>query len=171
MSEQHQQFTELKKLLKLKQHEVPPPGFFNHFSESVIAGIRDQKTAGQGSLADRMNDAAPWLMNFLRFFEAKPGVVGGFATSLCLLLVLGVVLAERSETGSSGLFTNTATEAVAVTGSAPASASPNQLASVVAPAQGGISLSTNASLQPVASLFGNSGAGSLFQPAGFAPSR
>ena len=167
MKESGQNFEALKKLLKLKRHELPPPGFFNHFSDEVVSRIRTgEARGGGGALVDRLNDSAPWVVNFLRFFEAKPGVVGAFATSLCLLLVLGVVLAERSESGPQNLLTATAANpTVATTTGSVAS----QFASTASLSEGGIAISTNASLQPVASLFGQPNTASLFQPAAFAP--
>ena len=167
MSERGQNFDELKKLLKLKRHEVPPPGFFNQFSDEVVSRIRAGESRTAGSLLERLNDSAPWLVNFLRFFEAKPGVVGGFATSLCLLMLFGVVLAERSETGPKNIFTATS-EGQPVTAAATAPAAP-EFASSSLTTEGGIAIGTNASLQPVATLFGQSGTASLFQPASFAP--
>lgn len=172
MNESGQNFDQLKKLMKLKQHEVPPPGFFNHFSDGVIARIRQGEGRSRGSMAERLNDQAPWLVNFLRLFEAKPGVVGGFATSLCLLLLFGVVLAERSETGPQGPMFNTAaankTDTLS-TGASPLAPNPELGGATLASNEGGISISTNASLQPVATLFGQGGGSALFQPAGFAP--
>ena len=108
-------------------------------------------------------------MNFLRFFEAKPGVVGVFATSLCLLLVLGVVLAERSESGPQNLLTTAAGDQSSTTVAAAPTSLASQFASVAGANEGGIAISTNGSLQPVASLFGQPGTASLFQPASFAP--
>lgn len=165
MKESGQNFDDLKKLLKLKRHELPPPGFFSHFSDEIVSRIRAGEARGGGAMVDRLNDSAPWLVNFLRFFEAKPGVVGAFATSLCLLLVFGVVLAERSESGSQNLLTAAAGDQTAPTAAAPASLA-SQFASA---SEGGIALSTNGSLQPVASMFGQPGTASLFQPASFAP--
>jgi len=168
MNESGQNFDELKKLLKLKRHEIPPPGFFNHFSDEIVSRIR----AGEGSgstFLERLHDQAPWLVNFLRVFEARPGVIGGFATGLCLLLLFGVVLAEHSETGSPMLVPavagNGAGPVASTVATAPASA---EFASAL-PSDGGIAISTNASLQPVASVFSQPGDSSLFQPASFAP--
>lgn len=167
MNETKPDFSELKRLLKLKRHEVPPPGFFNHFSEEVVARIRAGEARGQNSLADRLQDSAPWLVNFLRVFEARPGLIGGFAASLCLLLVLGVVLAEHSDNSPPDVFTTASTETPSG-GVASASSTATEFASVGA-SEGGIAISTNASLQPVASLFGQPNGVSLFQPASFAP--
>ena len=170
MNESENNFKDLKHLLKLKRHEVPPPGFFNNFSDSVIDRIRAGEDRTAGSLVARLNDTAPWLVSFLRIFEAKPGVIGGFATSLCLLLLFGVVLAERSESGPQSIM-NMASSQNASVASAPALAS-SAMPEFASASEGGISISTNASLRPVATLFGQaSGASSLFQPASFAPGR
>jgi hypothetical protein len=172
MNESEHNFQDVKRLLKLKRHEVPPPGFFNHFSDEVISRIRAGEAQSAGSLAERLNDQAPWLVNFIRFFEAKPGVVGAFATSLCLLLLFGVVLAEHSETGPQNIFASEASQSPATLASvsAPAAvAATPDFGAATAVTDGGIAISTNSSLQPVATLFGQSGAASLFQPAGFAP--
>ena len=166
MKESGQNFNDLKKLLKLKRHELPPPGFFNNFSDEIVSRIRAGEARGGGAMIDRLNDSAPWLVNFLRFFEAKPGVVGAFATSLCLLLVFGVVLAQRSESGPQNLLTATAANPTVAT--TPVSVG-SQFASATSLTEGGIAISTNASLQPVASLFGQPNASPLFQPAAFAP--
>jgi len=171
MNESENNFNDLKKLLKLKRHEVPPPGFFNQFSDGVIGRIREGEARSAGSLADKLNDSAPWLVSFLRIFEAKPGVIGGFATSLCLLLLFGVVLAERSETGPQNILTTASSQndSTAATPTVSAAGSMSDLASASV-TDGGIAISTNASLQPVQSLFGQAaGTTALFQPASFAP--
>ena len=167
MNQSENNFKDLKNLLKLKRHEVPPPGFFNHFSDGVIARIRAGEDRSAGSLVQRLNDNAPWLERFLRVFEAKPGVIGGFATSLCLLLLFGVVLAERSESGPQNLLAASSSQADSMVSSPALGAS---ITPEFATAEGGIAISTNASLQPVAGLFGGaSGSSSLFQPASFVP--
>ena len=165
MNESQNNFSDLKRLLKLKRHEVPPPGFFEHFSEGVVSRIRAGEARGQNSLAESLNDHAPWLVNFLRVFEARPGLIGGFAASLCLLLVLGVVLAEHSDTGPQNVFTTASAETSAAS-AVSASAAVPEFANIGA-AEGGIAISTNASLQPVASLFGQPAGAALFQPASF----
>jgi hypothetical protein len=165
MNENENQFQELRRLLKLKQHEIPPPGYFNRFSGEVVARIRASEAARNRSLGERMQIQSPWLKSFLRLFESKPGVIGTFATSICLLLVLGVFMAEHGDTDTAGNFSIFTSGQVA---------SANPLASAPAPqlmasSTGGIAISTNPviSLQPVATLFG--GQNPLFQSANFAP--
>ena len=167
MNENNENFETLKQLLKLKQHEVPPPGYFNGFSDQVISRIRAGEAGGAQSLAERLETVAPWLVSFLRIFETRPGVIGGFATGVCLLLVLVVVFAERSDMASKTVFSITE----------PASMAGGPVASVTAPTlmaageSSGIVASTNpvASLQPTTTLFGQPAGSGLFQSASFAP--
>ena len=165
MNQNEQNFDELKKLLKLKQHEVPPPGYFNNFSGQVIARIQAGEAGDRQSFIERLGFDAPWAVNFLRIFETRPGLIGGFATSLCLLLVLVAVFADRPETASKNLLT---VSEPATTDSSVASMTAPPL---LAASDSGIVASTNpvTSLQPVATLFGQPNSGSLFQPASFAP--
>ncbi len=167
MNEINNNFEELKQLLKLKRHEVPPPGYLNNFSGEVISRIRTGERGGPQGLAERLHEDAPWFMDWLRIFESKPGLIGGFATSLCLLLLLGVVLAERPDSVPAGVLASSQP----VPDAAPA------LASVAVPPVGatsdnsGIAVSTNPviSLQPVATLFSQQ-QNPLLQSASFMPS-
>ena len=159
-------FEDLKRLLKLKQHEVPPPGCLNHFSSDVISRIRAGEARQAEGFLQRMRDETPWLATLLSIFETKPGIIGGMATSLCLVLLIGVVMADRPEASSAQ------SNAMALTGTTPAGVAPAipDLAAAVAPpdANTGISIGTNSNvavLQPVASLFGQQ-QNPLFQPAG-----
>ena len=155
MSNENNNFQDLKRLLKLKQHEIPPPGYFNRFSGDVMARIR----AGETEQAE----SSVWA-NFLRIFEAKPGMIGGLATSLCLVLLGGVVFADRSDENSMG-------SGMAVSGGSGIPAGSPALAQTVAlaPSGGsGITVTTNpiVSLQPMAAMFGSQ-QNPLFQTVGF----
>ena len=165
MNKNEDNFETLKQLLKLKQHEVPPPGYFNNFSDQIVSRIRAGEGGGAQSLTERLESVAPWLVHFLQVFETKPGLIGAVATSLCLLLTLGVVMGERSD-GASKTILPTAEFASA----SPAAASLTGPQLVVSADSTGIVASTNpaTSLQPVSTLFGQPNA-SLFQSASFVP--
>lgn len=179
MNEKEPNFEALKKLLKLKRHEVPVPGYFNNFSGQVIARIRAGEAAQAQGFMERLEESAPWLGNFLRIFETRPGLVGGFATSLCLLLLLTVVFTEHNESAPKDIFAMPDTAAAAAVTTSPSLATAPgsaMLANANPSPVGGIMVSTNpvTSLQqPLSTLFGQPSAGALFQPpslpASFAP--
>jgi hypothetical protein len=171
MKDNQHNFDELKRLLKLKRHEISPPGYFNHFSDQVISRIRAGEAGGSHSFDAVLAEQAPWLLNFIRLFETRPGVVGAFATILCLALVVGVVFTELADRSAKKL--------AAITDAASVQPSATTVAAVAAPMvagnpaldAGGIVASTNpvTSLQPVNTLFGQPNGNSMFQAASFAP--
>lgn len=145
MNESENDFEPLRRLLALKRHEIPPPGYFNNLPRQVMSRIRAGETAESWEVT-----GPSWLFNFLRVFEAKPAFVGAFACSLCLLLLLGIVDAERADS------TLKSTLLAAVT--PPAASFADATSTVLSPASApvGLMVSTNPvlSLEPVASLFG-----------------
>jgi hypothetical protein len=92
MNENENNFESLRRLLALKRHEAPPPGYFENFSAQVRARIR----AGDAQ-TESISDQLPWLIRLMSAFEAKPAFAGAFAGALCLLLVFGIVFAERPD--------------------------------------------------------------------------
>jgi hypothetical protein len=93
MNENENNFESLRRLLALKRHETPPPGYFENFSREVTARIR----AGEGGSTERRVLEAPWFFRVFLAFESKPAFAGGFAFALCLLLLVGIVYAERPD--------------------------------------------------------------------------
>src|ERR1043166_3000660 len=89
MNPESENFEQLRRLLALKRHEQPPPGYFSHFSGDVIAAIR--AGAHRQSWVERLLDEAPWLRRFWEVFESKPIGIGFFGTSVCGLLLLGLL--------------------------------------------------------------------------------
>ena len=73
----------LRRLLALKRHERPPPGFFDHFSAGVMARIRAGEFASD-SLWERICLQNPCLGRLLSFSEL---LAGAAAVAVCGLLV------------------------------------------------------------------------------------
>ena len=150
MNENENNFESLRRLLALKRHETPPPGYFNTFSSRVISRIR----AGESARPDNAMEGLAWLFRVLEKFQLKPAFAGTFASALCVLLVVGIVYAERSESTPQA-----SVQAAVENDPSPAllaSVSPNVLAQPADQPAGGIVSSTDPVLilQPVASTFG-----------------
>jgi hypothetical protein len=151
MNESEQRFDNLRQLLKLKQHEIPPPGYFAGFSSQIISSIQEERATSRST---QTFSSPSWLTQLLSVFDSRPGLLGGMATSMVLFLVLGIVLADHSD---SEISANYATD-TAMQPSSP-------LASVNLPAEmpgndqsssGGITVNTNpvTSLPTTSPLFG-----------------
>lgn len=167
MSESEHNFQNLNRLLKLKRHEVPPPGYFNNFSSEVIARIKAGESRAADSFIEQLKDRSPWLYNLVHIFDARPGLIGGLATSACLLLVFGVVMSQHDTNSGQGFAVGTQNSPVFASSTPAAAPESTTVAPSADPlASGGITVSTNpvTSLQPVATLFGQPGASSMFQP-------
>jgi hypothetical protein len=109
MNENQQNFESLRRLLALKRHETPPPGYFNNFSRQVMARIRAGEAEASVSLSERFG--MPWLLKWLQGAETKPMFAGSFATVLCLLLLFGAVIAQRPEAASQAFLQPAARDA------------------------------------------------------------
>ena len=97
MSQDTENFEQLRRLLTLKRYEQPPPRYFNDFSSQVIARIkRGERGDGYASVG-RMLWEAPWLQRIWAAFEAKPVLAGAFGVAVCGTLITGVIYSERTD--------------------------------------------------------------------------
>jgi len=106
MSSEPENFEALRRLLVIKRHEQPPPGYFNDFSRQVISRIRaDEAAAGESFLARLLQP----VQSLWTSFEAKPIVAGVFGVGVCSLLVIGLISSERVDGDPNGLVTTSET--------------------------------------------------------------
>ena len=94
MNPDSEQFEQLRKLLSLKRHEQPPPGYFHAFSGEVVARIK----AG-----DQGENGPAWLRKLWSLFETKPMLTGAFGAAVCALVISGVVYSEDTESGAGAM--------------------------------------------------------------------
>jgi hypothetical protein len=106
MNDLDNQFEPLCKLLSLKRHEVPPPGYFDRFSGQVISRIQEAKSTHPETPLERLFAEAPWVLNLLQAFQARPAMAGFFASAVCLLIVGVLVATDQQDTPSSSLLTS-----------------------------------------------------------------
>src|ERR1051326_8035853 len=95
MSPRPDDFEQLRRLLALKQHEQPPPGYFHSFSRQVIVRIK------AGDLGDEVY-ASFWSFGAGSFFQriwetldARPVLAGAFGVAVCGFFVVGALLSEN----------------------------------------------------------------------------
>ena len=112
MNENENNFESLRRLLVLKRHETPPPGYFNYFSSQVLQRIRAGDTGKSANWLEDLFDQALWLGKLLQAFDVKPVFASAFAGALCLLLFLGIIYAERPDFTSPPLLQAVTTTAL-----------------------------------------------------------
>jgi hypothetical protein len=101
MSPEQENFDDVRRLLALKRHEQPPPGYFQGFSHQVVARIQAGENAAAESTLQRLMSRLPWIRGIWNGFEVKPLVAGVFGIAVCSLLVVGLVSSERSDASPS----------------------------------------------------------------------
>lgn len=94
MNADNQDFEALRRLLKLKRHEKPPPRYFNDFSSQVLDRIKANAPADRENVMERMVWESPWLQRILGAFQDKPIVAGAFGAAVCALLLGGLLYAD-----------------------------------------------------------------------------
>jgi len=113
MNENENSFDSLRRLLAFKNRETPPPGYFDSFSSNVLARIRAGEANAQAGWSEQFS--AGWLVKLLQAFEFKPAFAGTFAVGLCMVLLFGIVYAERPDTGSQSLLSPSAQNTAPIT--------------------------------------------------------
>ena len=96
MDSQPENFENLRRLLALKRHEQPPPGYFDELHAGVINHLRAGDVLPE-RLTKRMSWELPWLRRFLTGISAQPALPGLFGAAACAMVLAGVLYAERSE--------------------------------------------------------------------------
>ncbi len=91
MSDSQENFEALQKLLALKRHEQPPPGYFDRLPDTIAARIH-RETRGERFLAS--------IQEWLGRIGFRPAVAYGFLTALCALIVLGIGYSLRMDNQS-----------------------------------------------------------------------
>lgn len=85
MSDNSENFDELKRLLALKRHETPPPGFFQDLPGRVLNQIEEEQQA----------TAANWWRQLMESFRLRPAFASAFSMGLCAMLIAGVYYGSR----------------------------------------------------------------------------
>jgi hypothetical protein len=84
MNRDSEDFEAMRRLLALKRHEQPPPGYFRDFSGRVLARIEAGERGADAS------GLRYWMQNFWALLEARPAFSGAMGAALCALLLAGM---------------------------------------------------------------------------------
>ena len=90
-------FEKLRRLLAVKRHEQPPPGYFYHFSDIVVARIKAGELGEDATLAARVGWEWSWLKRLWSSLETRPAFTAAFGLLVCGFFATGIVLSERGE--------------------------------------------------------------------------
>ena len=107
MSVEQENFESLKKLLALKRHEVPPPGYHEQFASE----IRARSMAGEHHQSDlwrELGDEASWLQRMWQLFSDRPTLAGAFGMAVCALALTGIYFVQKPA-ADDGLMATTLT--------------------------------------------------------------
>lgn len=77
-------FEKLKRLLALKRHEEPPPGYFDRLPGEVRARIAHADANPQ-----------PWWRRWLESWDLSPALATGYAAVALMLLLGGVWMSKQ----------------------------------------------------------------------------
>lgn len=140
MNPEQQDFEQLRRLMKLKRYEQPPPRYFNDFSSKVIARIE----AGEGR---RPFFLMTWLERIVSVLGARPAYSGVFGAAVCLGLIGGLLQIDASTGGRNPVNTPLLT--------GEPEAEPTRLAGTGGPSNTFLTRSNNPVISPGDSLFGH----------------
>lgn len=118
MDQNTENFDSLRRLLALKRHEQPPPGYFNRFSRDVMARIKAGERGGE------IGSEISWWERFLSVFDVKPVFAGAFGTAVCAFLVSGIISSEQTPAVGSNVAPSTGGSSVADAASENVSSAP-----------------------------------------------
>jgi len=86
-------FPEVRRLLSLKRHEQPPPGYFDRFSRNVIAVLKEEQA--ERRKANRTDGVPVWIVQFVERLQARPMFAGSLGALACALVIGAVLLYEK----------------------------------------------------------------------------
>ncbi|HXD01297.1 MAG TPA: hypothetical protein VN048_18305 [Verrucomicrobiae bacterium] len=138
MNSGDQDFEQLRKLLKVKRYEQPPPGYFNRFSDSVINRLERDAESGR---AAGFGAGWGWWGALRRVLAENPISAGIFAVCGIMMLVVG---------NSQYLDKYMATGQIAGLPAAPSSAATHDMAGTSAP-HGGLQIASAPAVETMVS--------------------
>lgn len=95
-------FEQLRRLLALKRHEQPPPGYFHGFSRQVIVRIKAGELGNPVEAAGWSFGGGSLLQRIWATLDARPVLAGAFGVAVCGFFVVGALLSDNTGTAIAG---------------------------------------------------------------------
>jgi hypothetical protein len=86
-----EKFEQLRKLMAIKRYEQPSPGYFDRLPRQIIAALKAERTP------------RTWFHRVWLALQAKPAFAGAFGLVTCVLVVGGILVANRTENSNSNV--------------------------------------------------------------------
>lgn len=89
-------FKDLRRLLALKRHEQPPPGYFSYLPDKVMMRVEQ----------DDLSEYSTWWEWLVRKLDAQPVLAGAYAFAISGLMLLGFKLSQdlQHEANAEGIL-------------------------------------------------------------------
>lgn len=97
MEQMPDELDEVRRLMALKRHETPPPGYFRNFSAGVIGRIEREES----------RRSARWWDGIRGFFAGRPALVGANAligAGIGLVAVAGIYVHHAKTAGETAVY-------------------------------------------------------------------
>src|SRR5512138_1356187 len=94
MERDQQNFENLRRLIALKRHEVPPPGYFDNFSREVMLRVKAGERGDSPGLVERLSWEATWFGRLWTALESRPAIAALCGVAFCGVLISGLVYSE-----------------------------------------------------------------------------
>jgi hypothetical protein len=93
-------FRDLRRLLALKRHEEPPPGFFRYMPDRIAMRIEREECSD-------LSEHSTWWEWLVKKLDARPVLAGAYAFAISGLMLLGFKLSQdvQADTGTGWLAT------------------------------------------------------------------
>jgi len=85
-------FEQLRRLLALKRHETPPPGYFHGFSRQVIVRIQAGELGEPEEASIWSFSGGSFLQRIWATLDARPVLAGAFGVAVCGFFTVGAFL-------------------------------------------------------------------------------
>ncbi len=100
MNSSPEDFDDLRRLLALKRHEKPPPGYFGYLPDKIMMRLERED----------ISEYSTWWQWMVQKLDAQPVLAGAYAFAISGLMLLGFKLSQdlQHETATdNGLLGNT----------------------------------------------------------------